>query len=165
MLSHTEWFPWKSQGKCLAPGRVLYTFQYLGERDEDRVPSPEAWGVLCWGASHGIEQWHWFCPKVHHSFLSTYVACGAMGRVVPSVWLCEWMSKSGTLNRQNKQWPERYTERRKERREKRRKEEEDEMETVVKPWPQRTQRERLWAQTLCHCPTEAGPRQLVSFWD
>ena len=47
------------------------------------------------------------------------------------------------MNRQNKQWPERYTERRKERREKRRKEEEDEMETVVKPWPQRTQRERF----------------------
>ena len=42
-----------------------------------------------------------------------------------------------------------------------RKEEEKEMETVIKLWPQRTLRERLWAQTFCHCPTEAGSRQLA----
>lgn len=66
--------------------------------------------------------------------------CGAMGRVMSSVWLCELESKSGTLNRQNKQC---LRDTQEEGRRGGRKEEEKEMETVITSWPQRTLRERL----------------------
>lgn len=45
---------------------------------------------------------------MNHNFLSTYMFCGTTGRVMANLWFCEWQLLFGMLNRQRKQWPERY---------------------------------------------------------
>lgn len=84
-------------------------------------------------------------------------SCQVCGYVSDSPSLAYWIGRINSGLRDTQK------EGKKEGRRVGRKEEEKEMETVIKSWPQRTLRERLWAQTFCHCPTEAGPRQLVSF--